>query len=371
MLGADLDNVLVCGRGLVMRIDQGGALRFRAQGSLKTDFGPEVIEFETLRDPKRNAVAASVFGAMSREQLLASLQRVVAIEAGAIRDTVLGVYGAGANADELGRASDRAARRSRPQGSRAGGRLIAGLGMRSATAYSVRRPAKDLSRRGRRNALLMRTSASHPLQIAAVSSGPGHGRIGLTFCPGKYDAHAASGAWNRDLATDLDMIRDWGAAAVVTLVEARELTMLRVERLGEEVLCRQMAWYHLPIVDVSTPDQSFEIAWRDAGEGLRAILRSGFDVVVHCRGGLGRAGTIAARLMAELGVAPIDAVKQVRKARPGAIETPNQKRYVLEVQPAPERSPDVDAIRDRAHRRAGRACGRRRGRHAARIQAAR
>jgi ADP-ribosyl-[dinitrogen reductase] hydrolase len=194
----------------------------------------------------------------------------------------------------------------------------------------------------------MRTSASHPLQIAAVSSGAGHGRIGLTFCPGKYDAHAATGGWNRDLGMDLDMIRDWGAAAVVTLVEPRELTMLRVERLGEEVLRRQMAWYHLPIVDVSTPDESFETAWTDAGEGLRAILRSGFDVVVHCRGGLGRAGTIAARLMAELGVEPTDAVKQVRKARPGAIETPNQKRYVLEVQPAPERSPDLDAVRDRA-----------------------
>jgi ADP-ribosyl-[dinitrogen reductase] hydrolase len=31
--------------------------------------------------------------------------------------------------------------------------------------------------------------------------------------------------------------------------------MLRVERLGEEVLRRQMAWYHLPIVDVYTPDE--------------------------------------------------------------------------------------------------------------------
>lgn len=194
----------------------------------------------------------------------------------------------------------------------------------------------------------MRTSASHPLQIAAVSSGPQHGRIGLTFCPGKYDPHAASGAWNRDLALDLDAIRDWGAAAVVTLVEPRELTMLRVERLGEEVMRRHMAWYHLPIVDVSTPDASFETAWTIAGEKLRAILRSGFDVVVHCRGGLGRAGTIAARLMAELGVDPADAVKQVRKARPGAIETPNQKRYVLGIVPAPEPKPNIDAVRDRA-----------------------
>jgi hypothetical protein len=114
VLGADLDNVLVGGRGLVMRIDQGGALRFRAQGSLKTDFGPEAIEFDTLRDPKRNAVAAGVFGAMDREQLLASLRRVAAIEAGAIRDTVLGVYGADADrlADTLVARRDDLARRA-------------------------------------------------------------------------------------------------------------------------------------------------------------------------------------------------------------------------------------------------------------------
>ncbi|ABD85997.1 ADP-ribosylglycohydrolase family protein [Rhodopseudomonas palustris] len=194
----------------------------------------------------------------------------------------------------------------------------------------------------------MRTSASHPLQIAAVAGGPGCGRVGLTFCPGKYDPYAASGAWKRDLASDLDLIRDWGAAAVVTLVEQRELAMLRVETLGEEVLRRQMAWFHLPIVDVSVPDQDFELAWDSAGAGLRAILRSGFDVVVHCRGGLGRAGTIAARLLAELGFEPAAAVREVRKARPGAIETPTQKHYVLAVRTADESPPPADRIRDRA-----------------------
>jgi ADP-ribosyl-[dinitrogen reductase] hydrolase len=32
------------------------------------------------------------------------------------------------------------------------------------------------------------------------------------LCPGKYDPHAVTGAWNRDLNRDLDTIRDWGAA---------------------------------------------------------------------------------------------------------------------------------------------------------------
>src|SRR3982074_347708 len=96
-----------------------------------------------------------------------------------------------------------------------------------------------------------RKSPSHPLQIAAVTAGSEFGRIGITFCPGKYDVHAMTGEWDRNLALDLDTVRDWGAAAVVTLLEPKELTLLGVKRLGEEVLRRNMLWFHLPIADVS------------------------------------------------------------------------------------------------------------------------
>ena len=138
-----------------------------------------------------------------------------------------------------------------------------------------------------------------------------------------------SGYWDRDLSLDLDAIRDWGAAAVVTLVEPKELVFLRVEHLGEEVLRRRMLWFHLPIIDVSTPDEGFERQWEVAGNELRMLLRSGRDVLVHCRGGLGRAGTMAARLLIELGMEPATAIRQVRAVRPGAIETLEQEKYVL------------------------------------------
>jgi ADP-ribosyl-[dinitrogen reductase] hydrolase len=178
----------------------------------------------------------------------------------------------------------------------------------------------------------MRTSVSHPLQIATIVPGmSGHGRVGVTFCPGKYDPHAMSGGWDRDLAVDLDAIRDWGAAAVVTLVEPEELTLLRVERLGEEVVRRNMLWFHLPIVDVSIPDQRFEEKWDAAGEELRSVLRNGSDLLVRCRGGLGRAGTIASRLLIGLGMLPKIAVERVRAVRPGAIETRAQEEYVLAI----------------------------------------
>lgn len=196
----------------------------------------------------------------------------------------------------------------------------------------------------------MRTSQTHPLQIASVRPMSGSGRIGITFCPGKKQPDAATGAWDRQLEADLDAIAAWGAVAVVSLVEAHELKALGVADLGTEVRARHMEWLHLPIADVSVPDAGFEQLWVQAGEGLRNRLRAGFDIVVHCKGGLGRAGLTAARLMVELGVPAVDAVSAVRQVRPGAIETKAQLAFVLAGQPVNEPIPAATeaAIRDRA-----------------------
>lgn len=186
-----------------------------------------------------------------------------------------------------------------------------------------------------------RTSLTHPLQIAEVCAAPGQGRIGITFCPGKIQPGALTGAWARDLDIDLDAVRDWGASAVVTLVEPHELSALKVERIGEAVSARHMDWLHLQIRDVTAPGDAFERAWAEAGADLRGRLRRGFDVLVHCKGGLGRAGTIAARLLAELGVEPGEAIRRVRAVRPGAIETASQERHVRACRPVVEASPDT------------------------------
>jgi ADP-ribosyl-[dinitrogen reductase] hydrolase len=52
-------------------------------------------------------------------------------------------------------------------------------------------------------------------------------------------------------------------------------------------------------------------------------------LVIHCKGGLGRTGVVAARLLIELGETPNAALARVRAARPGAVETPEQEDYVL------------------------------------------
>ena len=91
----------------------------------------------------------------------------------------------------------------------------------------------------------MRTSLTHPLQINDISLASG-GRIGLTFCPGKQQRYAATGAWNRDLAMDLARIQAWGAQAVVTLMEDHELADLKVAHLGAEVEALGLDWIACP-----------------------------------------------------------------------------------------------------------------------------
>ncbi len=162
------------------------------------------------------------------------------------------------------------------------------------------------------------------------------GRLGVTFAPGKWQPHSATGGWDRDLALDLDAVAEWGATAVVTLVEDHELAALKVPGMGAAVVERHMDWYHLPIPDVTPPGASFEAAWATTGETLRARLRAGFDAILHCKGGLGRAGTVAARLLVELDHAPAAAVQAVRAARPGAIETPAQLAHVMACRAIPE-----------------------------------
>lgn len=180
---------------------------------------------------------------------------------------------------------------------------------------------------------MIRTSETHPLQIAEVKTKLIAGKIGITFCPGKHDSMALSGKWARDLTTDLTAIKDWGAKLVLTLVEPEELKMLKVPLLGDEVQRLGMIWVHLPIHDYSVPDDQFEKHWLMYGKYIRTRLRNGDDIVIHCKGGLGRAGMIAARLLAEMGVEPDRAIRLVRLAREGAIETPGQLALVRKTMP--------------------------------------
>lgn len=193
----------------------------------------------------------------------------------------------------------------------------------------------------------IRTSINSPLRIDAITLPGKRGQIGMTFCPGKKDHAYSDNTWDRDLDTDLDVISAWGADAVVTLLEDFELELLKIPTLPSQLQSRGIKWFHLPIRDVDIPDRHFEEKWIECGQQLRTILSREGKILLHCRGGIGRTGTIAARLLVEFGYKPSDAVALVRRTRPGTIETLAQEQYVLKLKKWPVRSTLLSELYER------------------------
>ncbi|MBL9174135.1 MAG: hypothetical protein JNL10_11415 [Verrucomicrobiales bacterium] len=76
--GMGMDNILVGPDGTPLRIDNGGSLRFRAQGAAKTaeEWDGHAMELWTLRDPKANAQTAQIFGTLDAFQIARQIQRI-------------------------------------------------------------------------------------------------------------------------------------------------------------------------------------------------------------------------------------------------------------------------------------------------------
>ena len=171
-------------------------------------------------------------------------------------------------------------------------------------------------------------SGADVLRIDEVTYPEGPGLIGLTLCPGKRQLGGLAGTCERELGQGLAVIRDWPATTVVTLIEDQEFQRLEVESLPEEVRRRGMEWLHLPIVDCRAPDSRFISAWHAVGPRLHRKLAEGENILIHCRGGLGRSGTVAAQLLIEVGVDCREAIRQVRAARRYAIDSGEQEGYL-------------------------------------------
>ncbi len=171
----------------------------------------------------------------------------------------------------------------------------------------------------------MKFLKSSSIRIDSVPVPGTHGRIGLCACPG---LSTYFGARARKLEDDLRAIREWGAQGVVTLLQREEIDMLEIGHMPHAAKHHRLWWRHLPVRDMCAPDDVFDAAWATEGEYLRRALSQGDSFVVHCWAGLGRAGTVAARLLVEFGLEPTVAIGQVREARPGAIQSLAQEIYL-------------------------------------------
>lgn len=138
-----------------------------------------------------------------------------------------------------------------------------------------------------------------------------------------------------DYAGDVAHVVEWKPSIVMSLVTEVELVAARAGGLWRDLSDAGTRWEHLPISDFGVPDDAFEEAWPDVSASARRALTGGGRVLVHCRGGCGRSGMVALRLMIEMGEAPDDALDRLRHVRPCAIETDQQMAWALQAKREP------------------------------------
>ena len=156
----------------------------------------------------------------------------------------------------------------------------------------------------------------HPFDLLPLENG-----ANLIFAP-------CPGTQAVDLSTALAQLAAAGAAAVLTLLPSEEIERNGVAELPH--ICNQlgMKWLHLPIEDDCAPEAPFEDAWQTHQANIQQLLDAGKSIAIHCKGGTGRTGMVAARILLARGLALEDVINRVRAVRSKALRIPVQMHYI-------------------------------------------
>lgn len=177
----------------------------------------------------------------------------------------------------------------------------------------------------------IQTSETHPLKVDFVSRlalAGNHGRLGMTMAPGKEDPRGSTASWKRDMAADVKVLADLRCTRLVSLVEATELVRLKMESLVPSCEAYGIEVNRFPIVDDRVPLPEEESAWGALVTDVYRDILHGKTVVVHCRGGLGRAGTFAACVLRMVGWNGPEAIGLIRASRARTIQTRSQEDFI-------------------------------------------
>jgi protein-tyrosine phosphatase len=160
----------------------------------------------------------------------------------------------------------------------------------------------------------------HPIFKLAIKDSKA--TIILTPCPGTKEA---------DLDTSLNELKAAGAEAVLSFMTQPELDKNNLSDIGLSIKAKGMSWFHLPIEDDAAPETPFIEAWENAGPAVHRLIEKGKTIALHCKGGSGRTGLVAAQILLERGEEMTSLMKRIQKLRPNAFMHACHRDYLTSI----------------------------------------
>ena len=179
-----------------------------------------------------------------------------------------------------------------------------------------------------------RNSRSHKLQITWIPiwfDKDTAGHIGMTFCPGKVQPWSMTGGWDRDIDLDIRELKKANVGHVISLITKDEMDELKVKNLGKKLQSNRIDWYHAPTPDEEVPNHMWFITSLSIIKQVMPNLYTGKRVVVHCKGGISRAGIFTCIVVWLIsGFDMTSVISMVREKRDHRGINKSQEQYLLD-----------------------------------------
>lgn len=147
----------------------------------------------------------------------------------------------------------------------------------------------------------------------------GEGTLAISPCPGVKTSYAHG----------LQTLITFAPSIVISMTTLEEMRDIGAQSLPEDLARNDIKWLHFSVQDYDAASPEAEPIWAVISQTVRIALGEGQKVLVHCKGGCGRSGMVALRIMVEHGEDPQAALTRLRDVRPCACETKSQTDWAI------------------------------------------